>query len=107
MGTQMHTPGPWKTDPGCGDESVLGPDGFMVADCAIFSMRKGAPTVERNRANASLIAAAPELLRVAKRLAHAAGMEPGADRLAAFLIVAEEARAAIAQAEGRTEARSK
>lgn len=63
MAQEKHTPGPWVTDAECGNESVLGPDGFMVADCAIFSMRKGAPTEERNRANARLIAAAPELYR--------------------------------------------
>lgn len=34
----------------------------MVADCAIFSMRKGAPTDEQCEANARLIAAAPDLL---------------------------------------------
>jgi hypothetical protein len=50
------------------------------------------------RANARLIAAAPDLLLVSKRMAHAASMDPGQDRLAAFQIVADEARAAIAKA---------
>ncbi len=57
----MHTPGPWSTDPEVEHESVLGPNGKMVADCAIFGFGKDAPTQERNQANARLISAAPEL----------------------------------------------
>lgn len=61
-GRHTRTPGPWRTDPECGDQSVLGPDGYMVADCAIFSLRKGAPSGERCASNARLIAAAPGML---------------------------------------------
>ena len=53
------TKGPWKTDPECGNESVIDAGGFLIADCAIFGP-KADPA--RNRANARLIAAAPDLL---------------------------------------------
>lgn len=33
-----HTPGPWSTDPEAENQTVLGPDGFIVADCAIFGL---------------------------------------------------------------------
>ena len=59
---EQHTPGPWRTDSDLGHEQVLGPDGIIEADCSIFAMVKNGPTPERNRANARLIAAAPELL---------------------------------------------
>ena len=59
-----HTPGPWATDPEVGHEMVLGSDGKMVADCSIFARRKN--EVATNRANARLIAAAPDLLAFAK-----------------------------------------
>lgn len=67
------SPGPWVTNAECGDESVLDADGFMVADCAIFSMhrdwkkRKG-----DNRANARAIAMLPVLHEVAERAAYEA-----------------------------------
>lgn len=57
-----HTPGPWHLDPDCGNQTVNGPDGFMIADCAIFSLKKGAPSKERCEANARLISATHELL---------------------------------------------
>src|SRR5690606_2504796 len=53
MSKPAFTPGPWQTDAECGDESVLGPDGAMVADCAIFGMRVNR-TEHINRANARL-----------------------------------------------------
>lgn len=59
MAESKHTPGPWRTDAEVEHQGVLGPDGYMVADCAIFSMHKGAPTSERCTANARLIASAP------------------------------------------------
>ena len=95
-----YTPGPWRTDPDLGHEQVLGPDGIIVADCSIFAMVKNGSTPERNRANARLIAAAPELLeklinitnRFEKCLIHS-----GTDKEYAEIAVAE-ARAAIAKA---------
>jgi len=61
MSESKHTPGPWATDPNCGHECVLAPNGAMVADCAIFGTSR---TFRRrggdNEANARLIAAAPD-----------------------------------------------
>jgi len=62
-----HTPGPWVTDAEVEHQSVLGPDGILVADCAIF----GGPTVGKARSahicasNARLIAAAPDYAEAA------------------------------------------
>ena len=70
-----HTPGPWRTDPDLGHEQVLGPDGIIVADCSIFAMVKNGPTPERNRANARLIAAAPEMLSFLQDLEDALSYE--------------------------------
>ncbi len=58
---KTHTPGPWKTNPKVMHQAVLGPDGYMVADCAIFGGIK-APTSERCTANGHLVSAAPDLL---------------------------------------------
>lgn len=96
-----HTPGPWEL------VSLSGYGSPYSIRMAYHSDNPNAPKTHygvqsvRTKADALLIAAAPELLRVAKRLAHAASMEPGQDRLAAFQIVADEARAALAKAEGR------
>lgn len=63
MAESKHTPGPWATDAEFLDETVLGADGIMVADCTITVSRKfGSRTDAINRANARLIAAAPELV---------------------------------------------
>lgn len=55
------TPGPWHTDPTCGDEIVINGDGVLVADCCIFlgseETREG-----ENDSNSALIAAAPTLI---------------------------------------------
>jgi hypothetical protein len=59
MAKGKHTAGPWVTDPEVEHEAVLGADGKMVADCAIFGPGL---SQKRNIANARLIAAAPELL---------------------------------------------
>ena len=47
-------------------ESVLGPDGILLADCSICTPTPEAASLERCRANARLIAAAPELLEAAR-----------------------------------------
>lgn len=98
MREAKHTPGPWETYHECGDESVLGPDGFMVADCAIFSLRPGAPTVERCRANARLIAAAPDMLAALRALVPADFDQHPDD----FTEEWHAARAAIAKATGES-----
>lgn len=60
-----HTPGPWRQSYCCGGQNVIGPDGIMVADCAIFYCGPEANdkrSDDENVANARLIAAAPALL---------------------------------------------
>lgn len=57
------TPGPWFVDPVFRSEWIDGADGKTVADCRAFSFR----TIEENRANAHLIAAAPEMYEALKR----------------------------------------
>ena len=52
-----HTPGPWRTD----RRDILTPAGHCIAE--VFS--GGANSLEEADANGRLIAAAPELLRVA------------------------------------------
>ncbi len=54
-----HTPGPWRVDESCGNESVRAKNGRLVADCCIVG---GGASVAKNIANARLIAAAPDLL---------------------------------------------
>jgi hypothetical protein len=93
----MHTPGPWEFD---GDyvwaESIKG----YVADPQTEDILSGEHVAHSKaaaqwRANAKLIAAAPDLLSVAiKALAAWEGTGPG--------IVLDELRAAIAKAQGRT-----
>lgn len=112
MSKPAFTPGPWQTDAECGDESVLGPDGAMVADCAIFGMRVNR-TEHINRANARLIAAAPDMYEAlqATLLFHSAspwdcekqnrwreltGKDEATTRALCDLV-----RAALAKAEGR------
>ena len=59
------TPGPWTTDQECGHEMVLGPDGHLVADCAIILPRlRFRPAAE----NAALVADAPRLYAENQRL---------------------------------------
>ena len=74
-----HTPGPWKVDRQQASMAVLGPDGFMIADCCILSIRPGAPTDERRVANARLIAAVPAMLKELERLHDKHGEQATAD----------------------------
>lgn len=71
MTNAQHTPGPWVTDKDVGHEAVLGADGALVADCAIFGLHVNR-SQEINKANARLIAAAPELLEALERMADVA-----------------------------------
>ena len=97
------TPGPWRTDPDLGHEQVLGPNGIIVADCSIVALHKNGPTPERNRANARLVAAAPELLSHLENLADRfvrCVIHSGSDPEMAEEAV-RDARAAIAKTRGR------
>ncbi len=58
-----HTPGPWETDPEFNNECILGNDKILVADCTILHIKR---SNEMIRANARLIASAPDLLETCK-----------------------------------------
>lgn len=94
-----HTPGPWKVHPyrngkiGPYNMAIdVGPAGRMVAQiCGEFEKPVAGDEAE---ANARLIAAAPDLLTALKALVIATDGHPGSVRQR------DEARAAIAKAEG-------
>ena len=95
MNPIKHTPGPWEI--GAGDENsfgIFGLDG-NVRPC-LASVWQGHYEGDRREIeaeiNARLIVAAPELLAALKSL-----VDPTSDRIKAY----EDARAAIAKAEGR------
>ncbi|KAA0970845.1 hypothetical protein FPY71_10250 [Aureimonas fodinaquatilis] len=102
MTQAKHTPGPWKIIATNVSFTIVGADGVHVMKTSWHGhVREHYPLMAEALVNITLASAALELLAVAKRLEYAARMEPGKDRLAAFQTVAEEARAAIAKAEGR------
>lgn len=62
-----HTPGPWLINPH--DKiSIIGPDGFTIANCRNSSFHRNAPNYDRQEANARLIAMAPELLEALRNI---------------------------------------
>lgn len=85
-GETMHTPGPWETDPEFEHQTVLGPDGFVVADCAIFGFGEIAEARHEDvcRANARLVAAAPDLLAALTALDQVLDLDPDEESVAAF-----------------------
>ena len=80
-----HTPGPWRigTPPPNGEQTIGTQHGLMVA---VVTTGSGVPT----KANARLIAAAPELLEALQEIVNAADGDAGL----------KKARAAIAKATG-------
>ena len=70
MSAPKHTPGPWRTDPECMDQCVLGPDGDLVADCAIFGLGGSGPprTDDECTANARICAAGLDMLEALREL---------------------------------------
>ena len=84
-----HTPGPWKigTPPPNGEQTVGTDQGLMVA---VATTGAGVQT----KANASLIAAAPDLLEALK------GLMALSDHRVDLRDAAKAARAAIAKATG-------
>ena len=84
-----HTPGPWKigTPPPNGEQTVGTDQGLMVA---VATTGAGVQT----KANASLIAAAPDLLEAPK------GLMALSDHRVDLRDAAKDARAAIAKATG-------
>ena len=90
-----HTPGPWCVRH---DDMVCSQEGRIIADCEStpYAMRPAPPIVE-DKANATLIAAAPamyEALTIALQIM--------IDKRVPYQHEIDQARAALAQAEGRT-----
>jgi hypothetical protein len=103
MTTQAtHTPGPWKEKRKL---AIYSADDEPI--CAVFP----AETEERSKADARLIAAAPDLLEALRRARDSiadmfAGMQFHPDHKdieAPLLVALSNARAAITKAEGRAE----
>lgn len=91
-----HTPGPWEAvEIGVIAQKITSHGNFYI--CSLID-----PENEEDKANARLIAAAPELLEALKQIANHFDMDgygPDAWKKLA-LEMAETARAAIARAEG-------
>ena len=87
--SEKHTPGPWKigTPPPNGEQTVGTDQGLMVA---VATTSAGVQT----KANARLIAAAPDLLEALK------GLMALSDHRVDLRDAAKDARAAIAKATG-------
>jgi hypothetical protein len=95
MEERKHTPGPWRWHAEDGPQWFLGPGVLIVED----GMTDGTPGGDSiDRANAHLIAAAPELLEALKRCQNfIANTER---EMGETLECGETARAAIAKARG-------
>lgn len=117
MTTTKHTPGPWHTqdvdhldgDDG-GGACVVWVTAARANICQVVEDDEIGPTIAAMKANAALIAAAPNLLAACERLTIAAevfaGSEPDMPTYKAdereFEEALKEARAAIAKAKGAT-----
>lgn len=86
-----HTPAPWKIIDGMSSLRVIGADGYAVA--AVRAKYRTQEHWATQRANAALIAAAPDLLEVARLVLDTATIETSVG-------LVEAARAAIAKATG-------
>ena len=91
-----HTPGPWCVRH---DDMVCSQEGRIIADCEStpYAMRPAPPIVE-DKANATLIAAAPELLQLVKDMREAFYVK-GTRK--ALLAVMERSKSVMEKAEGR------
>ena len=111
MSEAKHTPGPWSVphfaqdEVGCDCAYVLC-DGVMGAVCTITVSKEGDdPPIEQAKANARLIAAAPDLLAALKRVENSWRDKytgPEDPRAMARFSIWREMLAAIAKAEGRS-----
>jgi hypothetical protein len=93
MKTAQHTPGPWRV--GDAGATVFGPNNGEPAPKIIANVGRGAFPAERNKANAHLIAAAPDLLAALIRCADFIENGQQSDN---FFLVREAWRNAIAKA---------
>ena len=60
MKETKFTPGPWKVDPKY-SRDIQAPDGLDVATCCLSILNRKVTTEEESIANATLIAAAPDM----------------------------------------------
>ncbi|HLE57237.1 MAG TPA: hypothetical protein VJB15_09150 [Rhodothermia bacterium] len=98
-----HTPGPWN-ERGYGlDHGVKDKDGRIVAH-VVRSAKHGGITHDERDANASLIAAAPELLEALKAIVDGHKTIGHGERFSAPYELLEKASAAIDKAEGKVRA---
>lgn len=110
-----HTPGPWEVAPHPDDAEMVEvvrdyveiaggrKQAQWIAECdsgvdSDMSEDEWQQTVERNQANARLIAAAPDLLAACERSVRLLGQREGTDAVVDSALV--QIRAAIAKAEG-------
>lgn len=100
MSAAKHTPGPWRIRPSSGGRPAIiyGNDGWPVGDVTVSH---GRVSQEQQDANASLIAAAPDLLENLQRMVRFLEVE---DAWLANFGEVEAARAAIAKATGAAQA---
>lgn len=106
MADVKHTPGPWHVA-SVGHGSRYGAyqvDAWALRERSILRGDMPGDACAEREANARLIAAAPDLLAVAKAIAGLSCMAPemtAVDYDAAFSMIVSDASAAIAKAEGR------
>ena len=109
MDMSKHTPGPWTIDdkaPNLSSVSIRGANKFAVCACRLKGPdgRTTGDTIREGKGNARLIAAAPDLLMALKDIAADAdaGRLVYDDHELRDLLekLRDEARAAIAKAEG-------
>lgn len=101
-----HTPGPWSVDSESGNdgeaEVIVAADRTICWTADTFTDEEGAAITDEDRANARLIAAAPELHEACKHALHALNTAPRF-RCGKFnsYDIASMLEHAIAKAEGR------
>lgn len=100
-----HTPGPWRV---IGSDTVVGPKGNVVAECCGYSDHAKDPTQQAQggrESNASLIAAAPDLVAALELMVRAdEAIERGeglpSDRAMLRIAALDAAAEALAKARG-------
>lgn len=105
-----HTPGPWSVDSESGNdgeaEVIVAADRTICWTADTFTDEEGAAITDEDRANARLIAAAPELLSCCRELLAIVEDEYANDRypeeLKSWKRTISDTAKAIAKAEGRS-----
>lgn len=94
-----HTPGPWRYRLNTQSFSVLADrtDGYSTI-CKLIVQQDKPSFTEQDKANAALIAAAPTLYTMLKRLLAEVRMD---EKPSVALLTIEQAEEALAKAEGR------